>query len=123
MNNFAIRTAKNQTSFWPVEGTAARKSQPEEEVEMTHTHINENVKVYAIYREGTDREFPHSKLRPVMFIWRNREYQVQDITYVWREAQGQSEVYHFTVSDGASVFELSYNAKALDWTISGVYSE
>jgi len=112
-----------QTSFWPVEGNAARKAEPEKEAEVTHHCLNENVKVYAIYKETGDRQFPHDRLRPVMFIWRNREYRVQDVTYVWRETQGQAEIYHFTVSDGASVFELSYNAKALDWAITGTYTE
>ena len=111
-----------QTSFWPVEDNSAGQAAPEE-AEVTHHRLNENVKVYAIYNETGDGKFPHDKLRPVMFIWRNREYRVQDVTYVWREIQGQAEVYHFTVSDGANVFELSYNAKALDWTITGTYSE
>ena len=115
-------SAAFQTSLWPVEGSPVEGAELEE-AEVTHHRLSENVKVYAIYNETGDRKFPHDKLRPVMFIWRNREYRVQDVTYVWREIQGQAEVYHFTVSDGASVFELSYNAKALDWTISGVYGE
>ena len=118
-------SAAFQTSFWPAEDSSAAETELEE-AEVTHHRLNENVKVYAIYGDcpsmGTVTKFPHDKLRPVMFIWRNREYRVQDVTYVWREIQGQAEVYHFTVSDGASVFELSYNAKALDWTITGTYS-
>ena len=115
-------SAAFQTSLWPVEDNPAAETELED-VEVTHHRLSENVKVYAIYNEPGDGKFPHDKLRPVMFIWRNREYRVQDVTYVWREIQGQAEVYHFTVSDGASVFELSYNAKALDWTITGTYSE
>ena len=112
----------SQTSLWPVDDSPAAVTDMEE-AEMTHHRISENVKVYAVYSETGDRKFPHDRLRPVMFIWRNREYRVQDVTYVWRETQGQAEVYHFAVSDGANVFELSYNAKALDWTITGTYSE
>jgi len=112
-----------QTAFWPRKDCAAVRSQPKKEAEVTHQRLSESVKVYAIYQETGDRRFPHDKLRPVMFIWRNREYRVQDVTYVWRETLGQAEIYHFTVSDGATVFELSYNAKALDWTITGTYAE
>ena len=115
-------SAVSQTSLWPVQDSPAGEVELEE-AEVTHHRLSENVKVYAIYNETGDRKFPHDKLRPVMFIWRNREYRVQDVTYVWRETQGQAEVYHFTVSDGANVFELSYNAKALDWTITGTYAE
>jgi len=113
-----------QTTIWPTSGSTAAESQPTtEEGTVTHTRLNENIKVYALYRENGDHRFPHDRLRPVLFIWRNREYRVQDITYVWRENQGQAEVYHFTVSDGANVFELCYNAKHLEWTIAGTYSE
>jgi hypothetical protein len=123
MNDFTFDTTGAQTSFWLVEGTAARKLQPDEQVEADHVFFNEDVKVYAIYREDNGQEFFHNRLRPLMFIWHNREYHVRDVTYVWRENQGQSEVYHFTVSDGASVFELAYHVHSLDWKISGTYSE
>jgi hypothetical protein len=112
-----------QETIWPTDGNVAMESQPTKEGTMTRTHLNENVKVYALYKETGDNRFPHDRLKPVMFIWRNREYRVQDVTYVWRETLGQAEVYHFTVTDGANVFELSYNARALDWTITGTYAE
>jgi hypothetical protein len=111
-----------QDSLWPMDGSAALKPQPAKEGNMTHTRLNENVKVYAVYKQGTDRRFPHDKLRPVMFIWRNQEYRVRDITYVWRENRGESEIYHFTVSDGNNVFELCYHARSFDWSITGTYN-
>jgi hypothetical protein len=114
-------SAAPQTSLWPTEDSPVTGTDPAE-AEITHHRLSESVKVYALYDETDDRRFPHDKLRPVMFIWRNREYRVQDITYVWREIQGQAEVYHFAVSDGTNVFELSYNAKALDWMITGTHS-
>jgi hypothetical protein len=119
-------SAAFQTSLWPIEDSPAGEAELEE-AEVTDHRLCENVKVYAIYgdspRMGIAPNFPHNKLRPVMFIWRNREYRVQNVTYVWRETQGQAEVYHFTVSDGANVFELSYDVKALDWMITGTYTE
>lgn len=90
---------------------------------MTHIRLNESIKVYAVYKQTSDRRFPHDKLRPVLFIWRNQEYRVQEITYVWRESRGEAEIYHYTVSDGANLFELCYNAKSFDWTLTGTYSE
>jgi len=101
-----------------VAGTATRREEP-----MTHTRINEQIKVYALYNEPRSRRFPHDKLRPVMFVWRNREYRVRDVTYVWRETQGEAELYHFTISDGASVFELCYNSRTFDWTLANTYCE
>lgn len=90
---------------------------------MTQNRINEKIKVYALYKESSDRHFPHDRLRPVLFIWRNREYRIEEITYIWRENNGESEIYHFTVSDGASIFELCYNARNLDWTLASSYTE
>jgi hypothetical protein len=128
MNSTALKrpaTGPNQITFWPE--LPAKPDQPAprpaKESPMTHNRINEKVKVYALYKESADRRFPHDRLRPVLFVWRNREYRVQDVTYVWRENRGDSEVYHFTVSDGANVFELCYNARSLDWHLSGVYAE
>ncbi|MEO0073170.1 MAG: DUF6504 family protein [candidate division WOR-3 bacterium] len=90
---------------------------------MTHTRLNEQVKVYALYNQPREQRFPHDRLRPVMFIWRNREYRIQEVTYVWRENHGSADIYHFTVSDGASLFELCYNAKTFEWRIVGTYCE
>lgn len=87
---------------------------------MTQNRVNENVKVYALYNARRGRDSRHDRLRPIMFVWRNREYRVQDITYVWRENQGESDVYHYAVSDGANVFELNYQTRTLDWTLSSV---
>ncbi len=115
-------SAASQTSLWPVDDDPAVDAE-QREADVTHHRISEKVKVYALYQETGDRKFPHDKLRPTVFIWRNREYQVKEVTYVWREIQGQAEVYHYTVTDGTNVFELAYNAKLLDWTISGVYGE
>lgn len=112
-----------QDSLWPVNGSTALKPQPAKEGNMTHTRLNESVKVYALYKQGADSRFPHDRLRPVMFIWRNQEYRIKDITYVWRENRGESEIYHFTVSAGANVFELCYHARSLDWSITGTYNE
>jgi hypothetical protein len=121
-------TTSYQTSLFPVQGNTALKPgtsaepDPKEGI-VTQNHINERVKVYALYRETRDQRFPHDKLRPVMFIWRNQEYRVQDVTYVWREHRGEAELYHFAVSDGTNVFELCYNARNLDWTLSGIACE
>jgi len=85
--------------------------------------VNETVKVYALYASPSRPSAPHERLRPVMFIWRNREYRVQDVTYVWRENRGDSEMYHYAVSDGANVYELCYETRTFNWTLSSVSCE
>lgn len=95
---------------------------------MTQTVINEKIKVYALYDSiGRDFKsvptFPHSKLKPLSFIWRGKEFAVEELTYIWRESQGETEYYHFAVSDGVNIYELAYNTKTFDWILVAVYYE
>jgi len=90
---------------------------------MVSNRINENVKVYAVYNAPQARCAPHERLQPVVFEWRNRQYRVQDVTYVWRENQGDTELYHYAVSDGANVYELCYETRTFNWTLSSVSCE
>ena len=90
---------------------------------MTSNSINENVRVYAVYNDPQNRHAPHERLQPVVFEWRKRRYRVRNITYVWRESQGDSELYHYAVSDGANVYELCYEARTFNWTLSSVSCE
>ncbi len=90
---------------------------------MVQNTINENVKVYALYNDRSGCRTQHERLRPILFVWRNRQYRIQDITYVWRENQGESDVYHYAVSDGTNVYELNYEAGSFDWTLATVSCE
>ncbi|MDH5186318.1 MAG: hypothetical protein OEZ20_05665 [candidate division WOR-3 bacterium] len=99
---------------------------------MSHTQINEPVQVYALY-EVVDanqssvhrkiRVYPHKKLKPLSFIWRQREYDVKDLTYVWHNKKGETDYYYFAVSDGINIFELVYNVKTFDWILNKIYCE
>ena len=102
---------------------------------MVTNRINERVRVYAVYNEPGERCAPHERLRPVAFCWRNRQYRVREVTYVWRESRGESELYHFAVTAGEdrrpavgetgnspdqSVYELCYETRSLNWTLASV---
>ena len=99
---------------------------------MSHTQINEPVQVYALYElidaiptsgRKTLWVYPHKKLRPLSFIWRQREYEVKDLTYVWHNKKGETDYYYFAVSDGINIYELAYNAKTFDWFLNQIYCE
>jgi hypothetical protein len=60
------------------------------------------------------------RLRPVRFRWSGRLFDVKEITYRWNTREGRSTVYHFSVSDGSSLFELSFDSASLLWRIEGV---
>lgn len=63
------------------------------------------------------------KIRPVRFRWSGRLLEVREITYRWMTREGASVLYHFAVTDGASTYELSFNATSLLWSIEGVQDE
>lgn len=75
------------------------------------TDIKEVVKVVAVFDKG---------MRPARFKWKGRVYSVKEVTCEWRSAKGSTQVLHFSVSDGASLYELSYNPSTMAWTLEGV---
>ena len=56
------------------------------------------------------------KIKPVWFIWQEREYRIRDITYIWNRREGSSLCYLFSVTDTAdSLYELSYQTDTATW--------
>ncbi|MBM4386940.1 MAG: hypothetical protein FJ088_04325 [Deltaproteobacteria bacterium] len=75
------------------------------------TEIGEPVKVMALFDPD---------IKPVKFRWHERVYPVKDVTYTWRSSEGEADIVHFSVTDGASVYELSYNKKTMKWRLEQV---
>lgn len=57
------------------------------------------------------------KLKPVRFKWVGRTFEVKEITYSWKTKEGQSDIYHFSVTDGKCLYELSFNTSSLVWKL------
>ncbi|HEY6007100.1 MAG TPA: hypothetical protein VIU40_02175 [Geobacteraceae bacterium] len=60
---------------------------------------------------------PGDRVRPVWFDWGRRKYEVREVTYTWRERVGETLFFHYAVSDGASLFELVYDAAGQAWSL------
>ena len=75
------------------------------------TELKEPIKVIAVFDNG---------LRPVKFKWKGRVYPVKEITYAWTSKEGARSIMHFSVSDGAALYELTYDLSALKWSLEGV---
>jgi hypothetical protein len=73
--------------------------------------IREPVKVIAVFDKG---------IRPVKFRWNDRVYPVKEITYTWRSKEGQASIMHFSVTDGYTLFELTYNQSTMKWALEQV---
>jgi len=57
------------------------------------------------------------KIRPLRFKWSGKLFEVKDITYIWQTKEGQTKFYHFSVSDGKTLYELSFDTTSLLWKI------
>ena len=60
------------------------------------------------------------KMKPVRFKWSGRQIDVKDITYVWQSKEGEKDIYHFSVTDGKTLYELTFDAKSLLWRLEQV---
>jgi hypothetical protein len=81
------------------------------------TEIKESIKVMAIFDSGNSGD---SDVKPVRFKWRGTVYPIKEITYRWHSSLGAAPLIHFSVSDGATLFEITYNKSTLGWSIENV---
>jgi hypothetical protein len=72
--------------------------------------IGENISVIASFG------LPY-KIKPVRFKWSGKLRDVKDITYSWTTKEGQSKIYHFSISDGKTLYELSFDTSSLLWRL------
>lgn len=74
-------------------------------------HIGEKVSVLASFTGG---------IRPIKFKWSGKLITVQEVTYTWRSREGQASVHHFSVTDGTSLYELSFHTQSLIWKLENI---
>ena len=72
--------------------------------------IDESVRVGVVFG-GSPR------VRPVWFIWNGRTVRVQAVTYTWQTREGRALVRHFSVTDGATLYELRYEPDQMGWRL------
>lgn len=57
------------------------------------------------------------KIKPVRFRWQGKLFEIKTITYAWQTMKGSSRFYHFSVSDGKTLYELSFDTGSLLWKL------
>jgi hypothetical protein len=77
------------------------------------THIGEDISVIASF----DRIY---KIRPLKFKWSGRLFHIREVTYTWLIKIGQKNIYHFSVTDGASLYEISFDTTSLTWKLENI---
>ena len=65
----------------------------------------------------------NSRLKPLRFRWLDRQIQVKDVTYEWTTEKGNCRLLHFSVTDGNTLYELSFNTDSINWILEGVEVE
>jgi len=64
------------------------------------------------------------KIKPLWFIWQQREYHIKEITYTWHRREGSSLSYLFSVTDTSdNLYELSYQADTATWHLLAAFTE
>lgn len=82
---------------------------------MMETLVGKRVKVGAVF-EG-------AVVTPKWFVWEGRRQMIAQVTYRWYSTDGAARIEHFAVTDGGSLFELTFNHATLEWRLAKVVVE
>jgi hypothetical protein len=63
---------------------------------------------------------PSYRIRPVRFRWSGRLFDIKEITYSWKTKEGLKDIYHFSVTDGRTLYELTFDTQSLLWKLEGL---
>ncbi len=73
------------------------------------TEVDEPITVGAVFANGT--------VKPVWFARRGRQVRIREVALTWKTRQGSTPLLHFSVTDGAGLFELCFNAANFTWRL------
>ncbi|HBU70061.1 MAG TPA: hypothetical protein DEE98_06705 [Elusimicrobia bacterium] len=76
---------------------------------METVDINEIIDVAAVFKKNS--------VNPRWFVWKNRKYEIKEVSYIWNSRAGEKDLACFAVSDGATSFELSLDKNSLVWRL------
>lgn len=75
-------------------------------------NIGEFITVSAVFKKG--------KIFPQWFKWKGRKYNVEQITYYWKDKKGEENLHYFSVNDRIDTYQICLNDKYLNWKITKV---
>ncbi len=79
------------------------------------TEIHEPVQIASTFRQR--------HMEPVLMLWRNRQYQLDEITSHHITKIGQEQIHHFAAMTERSLFYLLFNPLTFEWWLDGVELE
>ena len=57
------------------------------------------------------------RIKQLSFTWSGRTIEIREVTYTWKTKEGQKYLHHFSVTDGNTLYELTFDAVSLLWKI------
>jgi hypothetical protein len=73
-------------------------------------YVGETISVIASFSQS-------HRIKPVRFNWSGKLFEIKEITYTWNTKEGKKNIYHFSVTDGRSLYELIFDADSLIWRL------
>jgi len=73
-------------------------------------YVGETISVIAFFGQS-------HRIKPVRFNWSGKLFEIKEITYAWNTKEGKKNIYHFSVTDGRSLYELIFDADSLIWRL------
>jgi hypothetical protein len=57
------------------------------------------------------------RIKPVRFNWSGKFFEIKEITYTWKTEEGKKNIHHFSVTDGRTLYELTFDTNSLLWRL------
>jgi hypothetical protein len=57
------------------------------------------------------------RIKPVRFNWSGKLFEIKEITYTWKTEEGKKNIHHFSVTDGRTLYELTFDTNSLLWRL------
>lgn len=95
----------NRPGFSP----KARWDRPLPAEETNPEEINEKIEVLAWFKNG--------QIQPKGFVWKDKKYKVERLTYHWQARCGSALISYFSVNTDSGLYQISFNNTSLSWQI------
>lgn len=67
--------------------------------------------------------FKGSLIEPLVFFWKGRQIKVEKINFIHTTKDGNSSIYHFSVSSAGNFYKLGFEPGTLKWFLEAVEEE
>ena len=47
-------------------------------------------------------------------------FSIKEITYCWKSSEGKTVIHHFSVTDGNTLYQISFNPDSLLWRLNSL---